>query len=78
MTVRKHLTGLCGAAEHAARRLKGFVGRNAKLLRLALILTMLLLLAAAEIAVLANLLSGGSVIPAPEHIVPIDPESLKP
>lgn len=78
MTVRKHLTGLCGAAERAARRLKGFVGRNAKLLRLTLILAMLLLLAAAEIAVLANLLSGGSVMPAPEHVSPIELESLKP
>ena len=78
MTVRKHLTRLCGAAECAARRLKGFVGRNSKHLRLALILTMLLLLVAAEIAVLANLLSGGSVMPATEHIDPFDPESLKP
>lgn len=78
MTVKKHLSALRRAWECAAGRIKGVVGRNAKLLRLAFILAMLILLAAAELMVLASLLSGGGDPLPAEHIAPVELESLKP
>lgn len=78
MTVKKHLSVLRRARECAAGRFKRFFARNAKAVRLAVIFVMLVLLAAAELMVLARLLSGeGDPFPA-EHIVPVELESLKP
>ena len=78
MTVKKHFSAFRRAWECGAGRIKGFVGRNAKLLRLALILAMLILLAAAELMVLASLLSGGGDPLPAEHIAPVELESVKP
>lgn len=59
-------------------RFKRFFARNAKAVRLAVIFVMLVLLATAELMVLARLLSGeGGPFPA-EHIAPVELESLKP
>lgn len=78
MTVKKQLSGLRRAWECVAGRYKRFVSRNMKALRLAIILLMLVLLATAELMVLARLLSGeGDPFPA-EHIAPVEFESLKP
>lgn len=78
MTVKKHLSALRRAWECAAGRFKRFFARNAKAVRLAVIFVMLVLLATAELMVLARLLSGeGGPFPA-EHIAPVELESLKP
>lgn len=78
MTVKKHFSAPCRAWERAVGRIKGFVGRNVKLLRLAVIFVMLVLLAAAELMVLAHLLSGGGDPLPTEHIAPVELESVKP
>lgn len=78
MTVKKHLSALRRAWECAAGRLKRFVARNVKLIRLAVILVMLVLLATAELMILTRLLSGGDDPLPAEHIAPVELESLKP
>ena len=77
MTVKKRFSGLRRAWEGAVRRYKRFASRNMKVLRLAIIFAMLLLLATAELMVLAHLLSSeGDSFPA-EYIAPVELESLK-
>lgn len=78
MTVKKHLSALRRARECAAGRFKRFFARNAKAVRLAVIFVMLVLLATAELMVLASLLSGGGDPLPAEHIAPVELESLKP
>ncbi len=78
MTVKKHLSALRHAWECAAGRFKRFFARNAKAVRMAVIFVMLVLLATAELMVLASLFSGGGDPLPAEHIAPVELESLKP
>lgn len=78
MTVKKHLSAFRRAWECAAGRFKRFFARNAKAVRLAVIFVMLVLLATAELMVLASLFSGGGDPLPAEHIAPVELESLKP
>lgn len=78
MTVKKRVSALRRAWECAAGRIKRSFARNAKAIRLAVIFVMLVLLATAELMVLAHLLSGGGDPLPAVHIAPVELESVKP